>query len=102
MGTTYHQRPSTILGLTDSWTAYQLDLCVLSFGTWVENLLAERTKKGKAKYSLRGVLSRAKANVARARGDEAEERRHYAPASASLSARRGGIRRVRIDESGIW
>lgn len=29
MATTYHQRPSQILGITNSWEAYQLDYVTL-------------------------------------------------------------------------
>lgn len=54
------ERPSNILGIdpTCSYLCWCLDDTVLFFGYWVQNKLAERTAKGKPKYTLAQVLDK--------------------------------------------
>lgn len=46
-----------LISLHDSWLAYQFDMMVSRLGIWVENMLAQRTKDGRPKYSLNGLLA---------------------------------------------
>lgn len=85
LSATYSQRPSAVIGVEDPWAAYQFDMAVAQFGTWVENRLAERDKDGKPKYDLAQLL-----------GDEAAGERYYTPVSAE------GLRKVRVKEDGTW
>jgi hypothetical protein len=41
LGTAYGIRPSAIIGVANSWAAYQFDVAVLIFGRWVENRIAD-------------------------------------------------------------
>jgi len=82
---TYHRRPSEVIGIDDTWAAYQFDMAVAQFGAWVEGKLAERDKAGKPKHSLAKLL-----------GDEAAQVQEYAPVSAA------GLRKVRVKEDGTW
>jgi hypothetical protein len=41
VATTYSSRPSAILGLSDPWLAYQLDLATLLLGRRIEGLVAD-------------------------------------------------------------
>ena len=41
MGVAYGSRPSEIVGVLNSWAAYQFDMTVLVFGRWVENRRAD-------------------------------------------------------------
>ena len=82
---TYHQRPSEVVGIDDTWAAYQFDMAVAQFGAWVEGKLNERDTKGKPVNSLAKLL-----------GDEAAQVQEYAPISAM------GLRKVRVKEDGTW
>ena len=57
MATTFHQRPSQIVGVESTWAAYCLDAAVCAFGTFVENKLSERDKWGRPRYDLERLLS---------------------------------------------
>lgn len=46
-----------MLGLSDEWAAYQLDVATLTLGRWVDGKLSERTKDGKPLHKLRDLLS---------------------------------------------
>lgn len=46
-----------MLGLSDEWAAYQLDVAVLTVGRWVDGKLSERTKDGKPIHRLSDLLS---------------------------------------------
>ena len=49
--------PSDALGLRrNPWVAWQFDNAVSTFGTWVENKLAERTKDNKPKHRIEKLL----------------------------------------------
>jgi hypothetical protein len=74
------------VGVADPWAAYQLDLAVAQFGTWVENMLAERDKQGKPKHTLAKLL-----------GDTAGTQ-EFAP----LHIDPAGLRKVRVREDGTW
>jgi len=41
---------------TDEWLGYQVDLAVLVWGGYVENMLTERTPAGKPKYRIENLL----------------------------------------------
>jgi hypothetical protein len=41
LGTAYGIRPSAIVGVTNSWAAFQFDVAVLVFGRWVESRMAD-------------------------------------------------------------
>ena len=41
LGTAYRTRPSEIVGVRNSWAAYQFDATVMIFGRWVENRIRE-------------------------------------------------------------
>lgn len=43
LATAYAQRPSSLIGLADSWSAYQFDVAVLALGRHVEAQLARGT-----------------------------------------------------------
>lgn len=73
-----------MIGLTDSWAAYQFDLAVAQFGAWVEGRLGERDSKGKPKHTLAQLLS------------DGTEKAQYLPL-AGLA-----VRMVRIKEDGTW
>lgn len=45
MAAAYGSRPSAILGVEDSWSAYQLDLCCLTLGRQVEGLISGPEKE---------------------------------------------------------
>ena len=85
LSVTYHQRPSEVVGIDDTWAAYQFDMAVAQFGAWVEGKLNERDTKGKPVNSLAKLL-----------GDEAAQVQEYAPISAM------GLRKVRVKEDGTW
>ncbi len=82
----FHQRPSQIVGVSDEWAAYQFDLCVVHFGSWVEGKLAERDSSGRPKHTLAGLLD----------DGTAAQARQFAPVSAV------GLRKVRVKEDGTW
>jgi hypothetical protein len=42
LATTYHTRPSAVLGIADDWAAYQFDMAVLSFAQHVEAQLNKK------------------------------------------------------------
>lgn len=46
MGKTYSQLPSKILGVSDSWAAFQVDTAILTVGGSIENLAQERVNEG--------------------------------------------------------
>lgn len=50
-------RPSQILGLRNSWIAYQFDNGVVTFGRVTESKLSERDKNGKPKHRLDRLLA---------------------------------------------
>lgn len=52
----YGRRPSEIVGLSNSWTAYQFDSAVARWGTWVEDKLRECDKEGRPRHSLESLL----------------------------------------------
>lgn len=83
----YGARPSSLLGLAPtSWEAYQLDLCALQVGRWIEGKLAERDDKGKPKHTLAKLL------------DEEEKQ----PATEFQSMAGKVVRKVAIPADGIW
>jgi hypothetical protein len=86
LGATYAQRPSSILGITDSWLAYQIDVVTLRLGTWVEGKLEERDKEGKRIHTLDELL----------RDDLAEEQIRFA------SAKHLVVKKMKIPDSGVW
>jgi|WetSurMetagenome_2_1015567.scaffolds.fasta_scaffold1153564_2 hypothetical protein len=49
LATTYHSRPSEIIGVGETWAAYQLDMAVLRFAQYVDEQLEK-------KRSLRSIL----------------------------------------------
>lgn len=53
-------RPSDQLGIVNTWAAYQFNTAVVTFGTMVDNKIAETDKKGRPKYQLRDVINEAK------------------------------------------
>lgn len=57
LATAYGTRPSEILGVDDGYLAYQVDLACLTFGRYVENKLAERTSKGRPKYTVEALVA---------------------------------------------
>ena len=57
VASSFHCRPSEIAGIQSGWTAYCFDSSVALWGNWIEGKLQERDKKGRAKYSLEGLLS---------------------------------------------
>ena len=83
----HHQRPSRIVGVRDEWAAYQFDLAVAQFGSWVEGKLGERDKAGKPTHTLGALL-----------GDEAARDRQYASLNIDVSQ----LRKVRVKEDGTW
>jgi len=61
LGTAYHQRPSSLLGIRDEWAAYQLDVVTLVVGKEAEaqamdpKRKAPKQRSGKRDYvSARG------------------------------------------------
>lgn len=57
LSVSYGARPSSFIGLpATSWEAYQLDLCALQVGRWIENKLNERDDKGKPLTTLARLL----------------------------------------------
>lgn len=74
-----------LVGVPDPWAAYQFDMAVAQFGTWVENKLQERDKAGKPKHALAGLLDDAPASA-----------QQFAPISTV------GLRKVRVKEDGTW
>jgi hypothetical protein len=72
--------------VADPWAAYQLDVAVMEFGTWVENKLNERDSKGKPKHTLGKLLG------------ESAGPREYAPLNIDPAA----VRKVRVREDGTW
>lgn len=87
LAASYGARPSSYLGLDPlSWEAYQLDLCALQVGRWVENQLNERDKEGKPIHTLAKLL------------DEEEKQ----PATEFRSMAGLVTRKIAIDPSGIW
>ena len=90
MGKSYGQRPSSLLGLTDGWAAYQLDLATLQLGLAVENKLAEHDKAGKPKHNLTDLL--------RDEGDET-----VGPEPEQFRSLAGmAITKMAVPESGVW
>ncbi|MGE0278187.1 MAG: hypothetical protein AB7R40_22555 [Nitrospiraceae bacterium] len=69
-----------------SWEAYQLDLCALQVGRWIENKLNERDDKGKAIHTLGRLL------------DEDGK----APATEFRSMAGMVVKKMAIPESGVW
>lgn len=53
---TYGQRPSAVLGIADTWAAFQLDMATMMLGRWVESRLSERNRDGSAKWSIEYLL----------------------------------------------
>lgn len=53
---TYHLNPATEFGLTHPWVRWQFNHAVATFGRWVENKLAEKTEKGREKYTIEELL----------------------------------------------
>ena len=41
----------------DEWIAYQYTMTVARFGKWVDMMLEQRTKDGKQRYSIVGLLA---------------------------------------------
>ena len=41
LGAAYGSRPSEIVGVVNSWAAFQFDMAVLTFGRWIENRRAK-------------------------------------------------------------
>jgi hypothetical protein len=75
---TYHSRPSEIVGLEETWAAWQLDICVLRFAQYVDEQLDK-------KRSLRSILEPApdgapKVNVSKL----------------------GPIQKVKFNDDGTW
>jgi hypothetical protein len=53
VGQTYSSRPSVILGISDSWLAYQVDVATLLLGRRIEALVGDgKTTVGEALASL--------------------------------------------------
>jgi hypothetical protein len=86
LSATYHRLPSEIVGVDDAWAAYQLDVAVMEFGTWVESKLNERDAKGKPKTTLAKLL------------DDGSRPREYAPLNIDTAS----LRRVQVREDGTW
>ena len=87
LSVSYGARPSSFFGLAPtSWEAYQLDLCALQVGRWIENKLNERDDKGKPIHTLGQLL------------DEEEQK----PATEFRSMAGLVTRKMAIPESGIW
>jgi hypothetical protein len=78
-----------VVGVSDEWAAYQLDLACLTLGRWVEGKLAKRDKRGNPIHSLGALL---------AQPEEGET----AGASAFGSLRGRALRKVKIGPDGIW
>lgn len=76
-----------MLGLAPtSWEAYQLDLCALQVGRWIENKLQERDDKGKPIHTLARLL-------------DAEATQ---PATEFRSLAGMVTQKVAIPDNGIW
>lgn len=82
LATTYHSRPSALIGVDDDWAAYQFDLAALHFAQHVEGRLSK-------KESLRAILGEPPKAAARR-------------SSGFASVRQFGARRMKIPENGIW
>jgi len=83
LATAYGTRPSRILGVKNSWVAYQLDLCCLVVGRRVENALAK-------KYPVDWILGSRTQAEGKAIG------RGFRDARAFVR------RKVKVPESGVW
>lgn len=87
LAASYGARPSSFLGLDPlSWEGYQLDLCALQVGRYIENKLNERDDKGKPVHTLAKLLD--------------EEEKQVAGEFRSMA----GLvtRKVAIPDSGVW
>ncbi len=82
MATTYHTRPSLIIGVTDLLAAYQFDLAVLVFAQWIDRQLEKHIPLAEL-LDLRKPID--------------EEPRAY-----SSFAALGPVRRMKIPDSGVW
>lgn len=87
LSVSYGVRPSSYLGLDPtSWEAYQIDLCALQVGRYIESKLNERDEKGKPLHTLAKLLD--------------EEEKQPATEFASLAGR--VTKKMAIGPSGIW
>ncbi len=57
MANSYGSRPSDIIGISDTWLAYDFDNAVFVYGRWVNNKRQETDKKGKPLYAIEDILS---------------------------------------------
>lgn len=80
MSQTYGERPSRILGITDEWTAWQLDETCLIVGREMENESAEGRMQ----------------NVEGRRQKTDGRKQSYAPMKTP------GMPKMKIPENGIW
>lgn len=78
LATTYHSRPSEIIGIGETWAAYQLDMAVLRFAQYVDEQLEK-------KHSLRSILEPAPDGAPRIDVSQL-----------------GPIQKMSIPDSGIW
>ncbi len=76
-----------MLGLSDEWAAYQLDVATLTLGRWVDSKLGERTKDGKPIHRLRDLLSDK---------PDAKELTQFRSAAGLVS------KKMAIPASGVW
>jgi len=56
VATSFDVRPSAVVGIENTWTAYCFDSAVRMFGVWVENKLSERTNLRLPKHDLENLL----------------------------------------------
>lgn len=88
MARRYGCRPSAFCGLApDSWAAYQFDRACWEFGEWLDAMLQVRDKRGNFEHKLSELLA----------DTQPEKDRQFAPLAAL-----GNVKRMKIDESGVW
>jgi hypothetical protein len=90
VATEYSQRPSDILGLEDSWLAYQVDVATLSLARRVEKIMQDD------KVDAAVALGRLKLEQQAEPGKPQPVGAGYRPLA------RPGIPKMKIPESGIW
>ena len=87
---TYGQRPALLLGVSDEWAGYQLDVATLTIGRYVDAETAD------GKQQPRDVLRRLSAAAPAATPTTADNR-HYRRLGGMP-----GLRKMHVPESGIW
>jgi hypothetical protein len=53
---TYNRTPSDLLGIRHPWVAWQLNNATLYLGTWIENKLNKKDKKGRPIHKIESLL----------------------------------------------